>query len=655
MHFTNRVAPVGVVGALCSLLLVAAPVLGATESDDAPPAVRVESVDLSPDGESAVSISVSGLAEGESIDRGAVELIENGAPVEGLRVDGASGEPSQTVPAVVLAVDTSGSTEGAPLAAAIAAGRDLVQQVDGAGLLTGLVEFGPTVVVHARPGDPAESVIASLEALEAQGETLLYDGLARSTRLLSTHDGPRDVVVFSDGVDNGSGSTLDTVRALAESEDVRVTAVALDAGDLDLAPLEAIADATGGSVLRVTDPDQLLGAFAGVARDLATRLRLSWTAEAMPRPVDQLSFEVRLATSDGPVSERFIAFNPRVPAITPPREITLPTVPVPALGGPVGVAVALVTTFLAVLSLTVLAVSGVGERRRRERLASRLEGWNGLHSAPDDAVEAAATLSKRAADAVDRLPKPRGLEERLARLLERADWPMRPSEFQLVTAATVLGGLLVPLILTRSLPLGLLGLLAGLVGPLSVLRLSVRRRVRAFEEQLPGTLALLAGALRAGHSFTTALEGAIREVDEPAHSELRRAAVEHRLGRPVPEALRGVSDRMQSTDLRWVVTAIAIQQEVGGNLAELLDNVAATLRDRASLVRSVRALSAEGRLSAWVIGAMPFVMFVVMSLLNPDYTSMLYSTAVGRVAMALAAVLMAVGAFWLSKLVQPKY
>jgi tight adherence protein B len=437
--------------------------------------------------------------------------------------------------------------------------------------------------------------------------------------------------------------------------EIRVTSVALDTGDMDLAPLQSVATATGGQVIRVAEPAQLLAAFRGVAADLTNRFVLTWTAELVPAPATQLSVEVSVSTDAGTVTDDLVVLNTRVPVITPPRVYEPPQAPIGLLANEAGLVLGVVTAFLSVLIGGVLILSGAGERRRRLRLASQLPAWDGIGDGPTAAIIATASLTDRAAEAMDRLPTPEGLEERLGVLLERADWPMRSSEFQLVTVGATFGGLVIPLILFRSLPLAVLVALAGAAGPYVMLKLAVARRAAKFEDQLPSVLMLLAGALRAGHGFTTALEGTVRETDEPARSELRRASVEQRLGRSVDSALLGVAERLQSSDLRWVVNAIAIQQEVGGNLAELLDNVASTLRDRASLGRNVKALAAEGRYSAWIIGLLPFAMFMIMTVINPEYVRFLYTDPRGLAMSVIAIVLMAIGGLVLRKLVQPRF
>ena len=155
--------------------------------------------------------------------------------------------------------------------------------------------------------------------------------------------------------------------------------------------------------------------------------------------------------------------------------------------------------------------------------------------------------------------------------------------------------------------MAVLGLGLGIVLPWSYLTVKESRRTSAFLAQLPDTLQLVAGSLSAGYSIPQAMDTVVREGQQPITGEFNRALVEARLGVPIEDAMDGIAERMKSKDFAWVVMAIRIQREVGGNLAELLTTVAATLRERERLRRQVSVLSAEGRLSAWILGLLPIV------------------------------------------------
>ncbi len=184
------------------------------------------------------------------------------------------------------------------------------------------------------------------------------------------------------------------------------------------------------------------------------------------------------------------------------------------------------------------------------------------------------------------------------------------------------------------------------------LRRKHSKRLAAFGAQLAETLSLVAGGLSAGLSVAQAIDTVVREGQEPMAGELRRALSEHRLGVGIEEALDSVGERMGSDDFAWVVMAIRIQREVGGNLAELLTTVSETLREREFLRRQVRTLSAEGRLSAWILGCLPVGMFVFLLLTRGEFVRPLYTTGVGLVLLATAGMLLALGSFTMSRMVK---
>ena len=160
------------------------------------------------------------------------------------------------------------------------------------------------------------------------------------------------------------------------------------------------------------------------------------------------------------------------------------------------------------------------------------------------------------------------------------------------------------------------------------------RRLNKFNAQLAETLGLMAGGLQAGLSLPQAIDSVVREGTEPMAGELRRALVEQRLGVDITDALEGVGQRMDSEDFDWIVMAIRIQREVGGNLAEILHTVSETLREREYLRRQVKALSAEGRLSGYILTGLPPLIGLYMMIVNPDYIALLYTTLPGFVLLA---------------------
>ena len=246
-----------------------------------------------------------------------------------------------------------------------------------------------------------------------------------------------------------------------------------------------------------------------------------------------------------------------------------------------------------------------------------------------------------------------GLATALGLKLEAAGMSIKPAEWLLTHAAIVfLAGLISLLLSSGSIVWTLVGLFLGLLLPWAYLSFKRSRRVKAFKYSLADTLQLMSGSLSAGLSLAQSVDTVVREGQDPIAGEFRRALVEARLGVELEDAMDGVAKRMESVDFEWVVMAIRIQREVGGNLAELLTNVAATIREREYLERQVQALSAEGRLSVWILGGLPpgFMAYLLMA--NPDYLQPLISTTIGYILLGVMAVLLTAGILWMKKLVK---
>ena len=251
----------------------------------------------------------------------------------------------------------------------------------------------------------------------------------------------------------------------------------------------------------------------------------------------------------------------------------------------------------------------------------------------------------------ERFATSQGFGEKLDAQLEAAGISLRSGEF---VVATVGAGLVAAVVAAAMLQNVLLAAVIGVLGalvPTILLRTALSRRSDKMREQLPDVLTIMASSLRAGHSFLQALDTTAREIQAPANVEFQRLVAEIRLGRPAEDALEALADRVGSPDFRWAVLAVNIQREVGGNLAEILDNVSDTLRERATMRRQVRVLTAEGRLSAWVLAILPFAIALYMFAVNPKYISLLFTKQIGLVMLGVGGVLMVLGILWMRKIV----
>ncbi len=259
-----------------------------------------------------------------------------------------------------------------------------------------------------------------------------------------------------------------------------------------------------------------------------------------------------------------------------------------------------------------------------------------------------------ATDVIDRLIRRRADVEVHTAMLERAGVKIRLQDFVLLVIAGSLVAGAAGFLLTGPL-LGLLLAIAVPVLARVVLNVLAGRRRSAFADQLDDSLQLLASSLRAGHSLLQAIASVAREAEEPTKDEFARILNETRVGRELRIALDETAARMASDDFVWVTQAIAINREVGGNLAEVLDGVGHTIRERNQIRGQVKALSAEGKLSAYVLMALPIGVVLFLSMANPDYIGKLVESLAGYVMVGVCVVLMIVGALWLRKVVSFKF
>ena len=240
------------------------------------------------------------------------------------------------------------------------------------------------------------------------------------------------------------------------------------------------------------------------------------------------------------------------------------------------------------------------------------------------------------------------------RLLQQTGWPLRSTEVVLGCAGLALGMLVLAALL--GLPLGLALLVAAAAVALVQVVLSWRRahRARQLEQQLPDALSLVARSMQAGHAFSSALQIAAQESPAPMGSELRSVFSEIQYGESANEALGHWAERVAGQDVRIFVIAVRIQSETGGNLAELLHQTAALIRERQKLRGVVRVLSAEGRISALVLTLLPFVLGSLLTALNPAFMSQLWTDPMGLRLLTLALALMGVGTLWMWQMVRAK-
>lgn len=232
----------------------------------------------------------------------------------------------------------------------------------------------------------------------------------------------------------------------------------------------------------------------------------------------------------------------------------------------------------------------------------------------------------------------RGYTEKIELELQKADWPLRGYEFIfLLTAATLLPIFLIFLWNQNLISMIMAGVL-GFLGPLGFLKLKQQKRLQKFNSQIGDALVLISNSLKAGYGFMQAVEMVAKEMNPPIQTEFARVMQEVNLGATTEEALVRLTERITSNDLDLVITAMLIQRQIGGNLAEILDNISHTIRERIRIAGEVKTLTAQGRLSGLIIGALPVGLAVFLLLLNPKYMMELFNDPRGRLMVGYAVV-----------------
>ena len=224
----------------------------------------------------------------------------------------------------------------------------------------------------------------------------------------------------------------------------------------------------------------------------------------------------------------------------------------------------------------------------------------------------------------------------------------------LVLIALGVGGL-VAMLFTMALrsPFAMpIGFAIGFAVPFVVLRIKRRRRLNAFEELFPEALDLIARALKAGHAFATGLKMAADEMQEPVGPEFRKTFDEQNFGLPLKDALQNLTERIPILDVRFFSTAVLIQRETGGNLSEILENLAHVVRERFKILRQVRVYTAHGRLTGYVLLALPAFLAIALMFINPDHMQLLFREHMGHVMLAAAAVMQFVGYIWIKQVIK---
>jgi tight adherence protein B len=545
---------------------------------------------------------------------------------------------------VVLAIDRSQSMRGKPLQEAVAAARRFVADKPALDRIA-VTTFATHVVMltgFSSSTIDADTALRTIDQVDSKPGTKLYDDLVASAQALAQQKLlGRVIIVVTDGNETTSTAGLKDVVAAARKARAAIYVIGIESSLFNPKDLKLLAADTGGRYYGTSSAASLRSVYASIADELKRTWRLDYISAAQPGDHVKLAVWVPGA---GTVKTALTVPQSAQPA--GPGSSPLPSA---AFGSWVPLVLALAVALLVLLGVGLTVATRQGDRLR-EQLAPH--------------VGRAADRKREKASGRDRLMAFAGLFRlterafgqskqwlKVKRLLERADIPLKTVEFFYVCVGTAIVLSLFAAFVGMGSLLAFAALIVGGFLPVGFVVYKARKRVTAFERQLPDLLMSIAASLKAGHSFKQGLQAVVDEGMEPAAKELKRVLTETRLGRPMEDALEEMADRVGSKNVSFIVTAVNVQNQVGGSLAGLFDMVADTVRQRQQFAAKIKGLTAMGRMSAYVLMGLPFLMAGAITLLNPSYMSPLFHTSTGHTLIIVGLTMMLIGSLFLKKIV----
>ena len=561
-----------------------------------------------------------------------LDVTENGGPVSGLSVD--SGTKSS---GAILLIDASNSMAGAPIAGAMEAARAFMAERRDE-LPVAVIAYNPEITVLTDfTTDAGELSAAVAEAPTLAEGTRIYDALIEAADIARSAGYARTTaVLLSDGHRRGvQASRADALAALNEAN-VRVISVGLQSPQYDPETLQSMARRTGGTYVESATPGQLEPIFAAIGQQLSNEYVVSYRSLLGPN-----------------VQAKVSAVAAGFPAAT--TSYTTPALDFTARGtfqrswiddvitSP-WLMVFVIIAVLALVAFALLTASDVRKRSLRRRMAQYV-----TVPTEEESRLRRAEVATMLADTAQKTVGGQRWWQRFESDVELGAFRLSPLA---IAGWTIVGGIVGSLVAAIALQ-SLWGLLIGLAAPF-VTRFVVSKRVgkkrKDYSEQLPDNLDVLAGAMRTGHSTMGALSVMVDSADEPSRSEFRRVLQDEQLGVPLDDAIMVTARRMQSQDTEQVALVMRLQREAGGNTAEVLDRVAEVIRGRMELRRLVDVLTAQARISRWILTGLPIFVLLSLMFTGGDFLDPMLNSLVGRIALVFAAIMVTIGSFWIKRL-----
>jgi tight adherence protein B len=571
-------------------------------------------------------------------------LKENGRPVAGLRATNLGRSKS-----LVACIDRSRSMNGQAFVDATNGARSFIAAKTPADRVAvcAFASEAISLTPFSTSTTDSDSALRQL-AVDAVPGTALYDAVVMASHLLGGETNQaRVLVVLTDGANSApSGATLDDAIRAAQEAGVSVYAIGLESDAFSSDSLERLADATNGGYYGTASTAALADVYNSIGEDLRRTWKLDYITSA--RPGDRLNLTVAFPGGDE-VRARLTAPGEAPPAVAQPSPL-LPAFfytsdwGLPVLAGVVGLLALIAAAFLLASPrgtwlrgrLDPHVASPKHQVLKRQREERRFSALSGLFKATESVFGNF------------------GQWKRLDRVLQRADFPLRAAEYAYIMFGFGLLFAFIHATVAQKLWFVALGFVEGACIPYVFASYKARKRLKAFDEQLPDMLVTMAASLKAGHSFRQGIQSVVEEGVDPSAKEFKRVLNETRLGRPMDDALIDMAARVGSNNFEFVMSAVTIQRQVGGSLAGLFDMVADTVRQRQQFHRKIRGLTAMGRMSAYTLIGLPFVVGLAIFTINREYMQPLINTSTGHKLLMLIAVMMTFGTLLLKKIVSFK-
>jgi tight adherence protein B len=622
--------------------------VASAELDSATAPLQVRAVDASDPG--AVALDYLYVGDGDPQDVSVAQSIGDSDESSSVEVTDVAPLPEDPGMALSVVIDSGpGMDESGGLVNAKEAAKDLFETLP-EGTLVSIVQAGDVAAVKQGFTANVERLVEAVDAIGPSENAAVWNAVEIGAGNLAEDAGDRQasVVVITGSADEVSGDRASSAAGELSNAGAAVFVARLPSGvDLDDTVRQV-----GGLSYTADDADGLADAVSRVGTDL-TEHQFRVVFDSATTSGDSVS--VTLDAGGASTTSSFLIGGTYegLQAVSP--EFVSEPGGVEFLQGGLGLLLAVVVVLVAVAALTFALASLMVKEDRLSQVLQPYSEVYGTGSADDDEPAdtsvARTAIIQRAVALTENVAREQGALARTEAALERADLPLRAGEALFFYLAVVVLFTIGALFLFQNILGGLLlGAIAAIV-PLAVVSFLGGRRRRRFMAQLPDTLSLLSGTLRAGYSLMQGVEAVSQEVEDPMGQELRRVVTEARLGRPLEDALDASAERMGSPDFSWAVMAIKIQREVGGNLSELLLTVADTMIARERLRRDIASLTAEGRMSAIILLVMPIGLGVMMYVINPEYMSRLFDNALGIGMLIASGVSMFIGFLWMRKII----